>query len=596
MFVPALTLILASVSSAVIAVPTVNNVYERAVASLDPSSTELPFYFPESVYESIPHSGAAPSPSSEEDDAKTATDYISKRLNLGENDFKVVDSYTDSAGISHVYGTHMVNGASISNHQAAAHVKNGEVTFFSTSFGTEQHLAKRDLAVSAPKATLSFEEVSVIASTKLDIPVYSEFEHALEYVAQPDGKVVYTYKFQLRDNPVTKWVQVWCDATTGEVVQVINFANEASYKVVQIPHRDPTEGFSVVANPEFRDSSPNGWTDGKATEGNNAIALTPSGRITPATSDGVFNAKFNSKEEPGTVANVAAAAVNLFYVSNMMHDISYQYGFTESAGNFQKDNFGKGGQGNDAVTINVLNPSYTNNANFITPPDGQPGVMNMFRFTKTTPNRNPGFDNAIVIHEYAHGISHRLTGGPANNRCISQAEAVGIDEGWADIMAMMVLAKDSDTATTRVTIGAYITNNPAGIRSHPYTTDMRVNPLTYDGLKTRTTVYAIGEVWASLLWEVYWNLVAKHGFSANLYDASQSAGNVVAMKIIMGGLTLQPCNPTLLGARDAIITADVNHYKGAHKCEIYKGFAKRGLGLGATDTRTNDFSVPPECQ
>ncbi|KAH6582226.1 hypothetical protein BASA61_008630 [Batrachochytrium salamandrivorans] len=113
-----------------------------------------------------------------------------------------------------------------------------------------------------------------------------------------------------------------------------------------------------------------------------------------------------------------------------------------------------------------------------------------------------------------------------------------------DIMAMMVLAKDSDTATTRITIGAYITNNPAGIRSHPYTTDMRVNPLTYDGLKTRTT----------------------------------------------------PCNPTLLGARDAIITADVNHYKGAHKCEIYKGFAKRGLGLGATDTRTNDFSVPPECQ
>ncbi|KAH6592807.1 hypothetical protein BASA50_007858 [Batrachochytrium salamandrivorans] len=528
MFVPALTLILASVSSAVIAVPTVNNVYERAVASLDPSSTELPFYFPESVYESIPHSGAAPSPSSEEDDAKTATDYISKRLNLGENDFKVVDSYTDSAGISHVYGTHMVNGASISNHQAAAHVKNGEVTFFSTSFGTDQHLAKRDLAVSAPKATLSFEEVSVIASTKLDIPVYSEFEHALEYVAQPDGKVVYTYKFQLRDNPVTKWVQVWCDATTGEVVQVINFANEASYKVVQIPHRDPTEGFSVVANPEFRDSSPNGWSDGKATEGNNAIALTPSGRITPATSDGVFNAKFNSKEEPGTVANVAAAAVNLFYVSNMMHDISYQYGFTESAGNFQKDNFGKGGQGNDAVTINVLNPSYTNNANFITPPDGQPGVMNMFRFTKTTPNRNPGFDNAIVIHEYAHGISHRLTGGPANNRCISHSRG--------------------------------------------------------------------SEVWASLLWEVYWNLVAKHGFSANLYDASQSAGNVVAMKIIMGGLTLQSCNPTLLGARDAIITADVNHYKGAHKCEIYKGFAKRGLGLGATDTRTNDFSVPSECQ
>ncbi|KAH6565666.1 hypothetical protein BASA60_009859 [Batrachochytrium salamandrivorans] len=147
-----------------------NNVYKRAVASLDPSSTEFPFYFPESVYESIPHSGAAPSPSSEEDDAKTATDFISKRLNLGADDFKVVNSYTDSFGIGHVYGTHMVNGASVSNHQAAAHVNNGEVTFFSSSFGTTQHLAKRDLAVSEPKATLSFEEVSSTVSTQTGDP------------------------------------------------------------------------------------------------------------------------------------------------------------------------------------------------------------------------------------------------------------------------------------------------------------------------------------------------------------------------------------------------------------------------------------------
>ncbi|KAH6562505.1 hypothetical protein BASA60_011130 [Batrachochytrium salamandrivorans] len=373
-----------------------------------------------------------------------------------------------------------------------------------------------------------------------------------QYVAQSDGKVVYTYTFQLRDDPLTRWVQVWCDTTTGEVVQAVNFANEASYKVIPLSHRDFTEGFSVT--------------------------------------------KFNSKEEPDTVANIAAAAVNLFYLTNIMHDISYQYGFTESAGNFQKDNFDLGGEGNDAVTINVLNPSYTNNANFITPPDGQPGVMNMFRFTDTKPSRNPGLDNAIVLHEYAHGIISRLTGGPATSGCISQAEAVGMGEGWSDVIAMIVLAKESDTATTEITIGAYITNNPKGLRFHPYTTDMAVNPWTYGGLRTRTTTYAIGEVWASMLWEVYWNLVTKHGFATNLYDASQSAGNVVAMRIIIGGMTIHSCNPTLLGARDAIIAADNSHYQGAHKCEIYKGFAKRGLGLGATDTRTDDFSVPSECQ
>ncbi|KAH6593588.1 hypothetical protein BASA61_004237 [Batrachochytrium salamandrivorans] len=478
MFGPALTLILVLVSSAVIAVPTVNNVYKRAVASLNPSSTELPFYFPESIYESIPHSGAVPSPSSSEDGVKTATDFISKRLNLSANDFKVANSFTDLSGISHVYGAHMINGASISNHQAAAHVNNGEVAFFSTSF---------------------------------------------------DGKVVYAYKLQLRNTPVTKWVQVWCHADTGRVIQVVNFANEASYMSSDFLIVIPLMGFQR---------------------------------------DGVFDTKFNSQEEPGTAANIAATAVNLFYLANVMHDISYQYGFTEIAGNFQKSNFGKVVQGGDAVTINVLNSSNSNDAGFFTPPDGQPGVMNMYRFTYTTPDRNPGFDNGIPIHEYAHGISNRLTGGPSTGGCLSTLEARGMGEGWSDIIFMIVLAKSSDTATTGIPIGAYVRNNPKGIRSHPYTTDMTVNPLTYVNLKFAGGAYAVGVVWTIMLWQVYWSLTIKHGFSANLYKTDQSAGNIVAMQIIIGGMMIQSCNPTFLDARDAIISADDPHYKSANKCEI----------------------------
>ncbi|KAH9269499.1 hypothetical protein BASA83_008449 [Batrachochytrium salamandrivorans] len=169
-------------------------------------------------------------------------------------------------------------------------------------------------------------------------------------------------------------------------------------------------------------------------------------------------------------------------------------------------------------------------------------------------------------------------------------------EGWGDTMALVVLAKSSDTATTRGTIGAYSTNRQVGFRSRPYTTDMRVNPLTYSDLRTRNGVHAIGEVWASMLWEVYWNLVAKRGFSANLHDASQSAGNVVAMKIILGGMMIQPCNPTFLSARNAIISADASYYNGANRCEIIRAFAKRGLGSRATRTRTNDFSITSECR
>ncbi|KAH6576909.1 hypothetical protein BASA60_004311 [Batrachochytrium salamandrivorans] len=233
MFGPALTLVLALASSTAIAAPTVDNVYKRAVASLNPLSTVLPFHFPESVYENIPHSGAVSSSFSEKDDVKTATDYISNKLNLGTNDFKVFDSFTDTAGVTHVYGSHMVNDVRIANHQAAAHVKNGQVTSFSSSFGA-----------------------SATASAQLGIPVYSEFEHALEYVEQPDGKIAYAYKLQLRNNPVTKWVQVWCDATTGKVIQAVDFAHKASYKAIPIPRRDATEGFSMVSDPESWGASP----------------------------------------------------------------------------------------------------------------------------------------------------------------------------------------------------------------------------------------------------------------------------------------------------------------------------------------------------
>ncbi|KAH6590567.1 hypothetical protein BASA50_002499 [Batrachochytrium salamandrivorans] len=595
MFGPALTLVLALVSSAVVAAPAVNNVHKNAVASLNPLSTSLPFHFPESVYENTPYSGAALLSLSKEDEVKTATDYISNKLNLGADDFKVFNSFTDAAGVTHVYGAHMVNGARISNHQASAHVKNGEVTSFSSSFGTAQHFAKSDLAVSAPKATVDFAKASATASAQLGIPVYSEFERVLEYVEQPDGKIVYAYKFQLRDNPATKWVQVWCDAATGKVIQAVDFANDASYKAIPVPRRDPTEGFSTVSNPEIKGSSPNGWTDGKATEGNNVITSNLSGKTTLSTGNGVFDTKFNGANEPGTDDNIAASAVNLFYINNLMHDITYQYGFTEKTGNFQKDNFGKGGRGNDAVSINVQSSRGVNNANFLSPADGQSGIMNMFRFTYTTPGRSSGLDNGIPIHEYGHGVSNRLTGGSATSGCLRTAEAGGMGEGWSDILALIVLAKSSDTATTSIPMGTYVRGKPEGIRSHPYTTDMKVNPLTYGDLQTRDEVHDVGEVWTSLLWEVYWSLVTKHGFSSNLNNAKQSAGNVVAMQNIIGGMMLQPCNPTFLSARDAIVAADASYYKGANKCEILKAFAKRGLGSKATSSRRNDFSVPSEC-
>ena len=37
------------------------------------------------------------------------------------------------------------------------------------------------------------------------------------------------------------------------------------------------------------------------------------------------------------------------YANNIIHDVLYQYGFDEAAGNFQENNYGNGGLGGDPV-------------------------------------------------------------------------------------------------------------------------------------------------------------------------------------------------------------------------------------------------------
>ena len=102
-----------------------------------------------------------------------------------------------------------------------------------------------------------------------------------------------------------------------------------------------------------------------------------------------FNASFfdfASTYEIDNNANpdVFPGTVTLFFYNNVLHDYLYSIGFTESTWNFQQDNFGKGGAGNDAVSTQVQDGSGTNNANFSTPADGSRPRMQMFLFTDAT--------------------------------------------------------------------------------------------------------------------------------------------------------------------------------------------------------------------
>jgi extracellular elastinolytic metalloproteinase len=198
-------------------------------------------------------------------------------------------------------------------------------------------------------------------------------------------------------------------------------------------------------------------------------------------------------------------------------------------------------------------------------------------------------------------VSNRLTGGPANGGCLGGGESGGMGEGWSDFFATTIRLKANDTRSTNYAMGAWVFNNPAGIRKHPYSTDTNTNPLTYKNVDDDPSVHAIGTVWASMLYEVLWNLIDKHGKNdADLPELDDngvpSDGKYLALKIVQDAMALQPCSPDFIAARDAIIDADEALTGGDNSCELWKGFAKRGLGPNASASgRTEDFEVPEGC-
>jgi len=305
---------------------------------------------------------------------------------------------------------------------------------------------------------------------------------------------------------------------------------------------------------------------------------------------------------------INATITQLFYTSNMVHDLYYRYGFDEVSGNFQQHNFGRGGRDGDAVIANAQDGSGFNNANFMTPPDGQNGRCRMYIWNTASPYRDGDLEAGIVIHELSHGLSTRLTGGPANSNCLGWGEAGGMGEGWGDYLATAIRSTE---VYSDYPMGAWAANDKLGIRYYAYSLDKKVNPSTYDILDGPRYwgVHAIGEVWAEILFVVQYKLIDKYGFSDTLFPPKPDAdgvvpegdfyrpatynskgvrnalvpkhGNTLLVQLVLDGMKLQPCSPSFVEARDAIIQADENLTGGENACLLWEGFAERGLGVGA---------------
>jgi extracellular elastinolytic metalloproteinase len=207
---------------------------------------------------------------------------------------------------------------------------------------------------------------------------------------------------------------------------------------------DPLKGSqTVVSGPGAGNAqSPAGWLAGTQTttniRGNNVNAyLDADANNAPdsggtAVSNGDFLALADLTTQPSTTGNRAVAAQNLFYLNNVLHDTLYRHGFNEANGNFQVNNFGQGGAGNDPVNAEAQDGSGTDNANMSTPVDGSSPRMQMYVW-----NSNPAGQVTVSAANYAAfpssfgaaltttGISGALaatgTGATANDACAALA-------------------------------------------------------------------------------------------------------------------------------------------------------------------------------
>ncbi|TDX86688.1 T9SS-dependent M36 family metallopeptidase [Epilithonimonas xixisoli] len=535
---------------------------------------------------------------------------------------------------------------------------------------------------------------------------------------------------------------------------------DATYNVFPFPLEAPTFGSrALVTNPWDLDASPEGWhstgnTNYTNTSGNNVFAYVDNNATnningfspqSSSTGNLTFDFPFAESTTLSAYENKSSAVTNLFYANNMIHDIMYKFGFREANKNFQTNNFGKGGFGNDAVRAEAYDGSGYNNANFnagyeISQSNYQAPRMQMFLWNqrvslktrlfytdpilatrpavntgsagfgrplmeigitgdiiipsvptactslttgsltgkialvthsgcsydvktrnaqlagaigvivhRTNSNtavdmassgvtgisipsimigkaegdfitaeltagktinvnlkdlgvgyKNSSFDNGIIVHEYGHGISNRLTS--QGYACLQSIEQMG--EGWSDFFALMLTNSPNASATSPRGIGTYSNNtatNASGIRQYRYTTDMTVNPHTYANTNlTGGQQHAIGEIWATMLWDLHWKMAEKYGYNSDV-TADPNSGSAKTLQLVMDGLKLQPCNPSFISGRDAILKAD-ELAGGADNCLIWNVFARRGLGVSASagsasliNDQVNGFDVPEGC-
>lgn len=135
-----------------------------------------------------------------------------------------------------------------------------------------------------------------------------------------------------------------------------------------------------------------------------------------------------------------------------------------------------------------------------------------------------------------------MTGPPDNRDCLSAFEPDGMAEGWSDFYAAALTVKPEADRNSTYAVSAWGLNNSTGFRLRLYSTDMAINEYTYSSVNDFNRVHQVGTVWCTMLYEMLWNLIDKHGKNddprPDMVNGVPTDGKFLSVKLTTDGFAL----------------------------------------------------------
>jgi extracellular elastinolytic metalloproteinase len=430
-------------------------------------------------------------PSSEPRD-RIIRDYLKTRgAGSAVDQLRVVRETSPYNGIVHVTMEQVVDGLRVYDAYAKAAIDSqGQLIQIIDNVVRPQAQTHRPGMTAADALALAYVELGfTMSSTELgQSGAKTFFEPGTDFFREPSAELVMYVdaKGTLHQGYL---VETWYRSdnqleetlvgTDGSIVSHLSRTSLDSYNVFRVDPIASTQqsvsGPTPVATPGTV-PSPAGWL-GSGTQsswainGNNASAYLDTDNNNAAdaggtaVTNGVFGTVFSSSTSPSTDSNKNVAVQNLFFLNNYVHDALYAAGFNEAAGNFQIDNFGRGGAAGDPVNAEAQDGGGVDNANFSTPSDGSRPRMQMYLWTPAGGNSEvvvgsanyaaaaAGFGPALSLT----GVSAPLAVASVADGCTAFTGVTGaiavIDRGSCDFTVKVLNAQNAGA------VGAIVANN-----------------------------------------------------------------------------------------------------------------------------------------